>query len=286
MQIHALLGQGLESDDSGDSSSSGASQAAIASEPDSEGVLNPDGETHLVSMPPVLLVAAQRFMRDVSNPLVWVPLLNELTDDWESREITDVSILVAKLFFWHSVLHQPAVSLRDLLGGVDVGLHEMSFCVPNDNFLVCAVRNKLTPLKLQSMVSNMDAEWAFRGPGNSGVDSLLLLRRCDNTASGAHPVVAVCIQSKKRQAAVSMQSAKLREEAEKMLHIPGIDNLMVYVTDERQPIRLRAPGFLVPSSMVVVSNDCMPAYYSACIALLKSALSGAVPAKKKRARNA
>jgi len=289
LQIDALLGQGLGSGDSGDSSSSGASQAAIAaaSEPGSEGVLNPDSETHLVSMPPMLLVAAYRFMTAPSNRLVWVPLLNHLTDDWRTRELTDVSILVAKLLFWHDVLLQPVVSLRELLGGVDVGVHEMSFCVPNDNFSVCDVSSQLThSAELQSMVSNMDAQWAFRGPGNFGPDSWLLLRRSDDTASGSHPVVVVCIQSKKRQAASSMQSAKLGEEAEKMLYIPGVDNLMVYVTDQRRPIRRKAADFFVPTSMVVVGKDCLPAYYSACIALLKSALSGVMPPKKKRARDA
>jgi len=285
LQIDALLGQGLWSGDSGDSSSSGASQAAIAaaSEPGSEGVLNPDSETHLVSMPPVLLVAAYRFMKAPSNRLVWVPLLNHLTDDWRTRELTDVSILVAKLLFWHDVLLQPVVSLRELLGGIDVGVHEMSFCVPEGNFSVCDVSSQLThSAELQSMVNNMDAQWAFRGPGNFGPDSWLLLRRSDDTESESHPVVAIWIQSKKRQAVSSMQSAKLGEEAAKMLYIPGVDNLMVYVTDQRRPIRHKASAnFCVPTSMVLVGNDCLPAYYSACIALLKSALPGVMPPKKR-----
>jgi len=285
LQIDALLGQGLWSGDSGDSSSSGASQAAIAaaSEPGSEGVLNPDSETHLVSMPPVLLVAAYRFMKAPSNRLVWVPLLNHLTDDWRTRELTDVSILVAKLLFWHDVLLQPVVSLRELLGGIDVGVHEMSFCVPEGKFSVCDVSSQLThSAELQSMVNNMDAQWAFRGPGNFGPDSWLLLRRSDDTESESHPVVAIWIQSKKRQAVSSMQSAKLGEEAAKMLYIPGVDNLMVYVTDQRRPIRHKASAnFCVPTSMVLVGNDCLPAYYSACIALLKSALPGVMPPKKR-----
>ena len=285
MQIHALLGQGLWSGDSGDSSSSGASQAAAAaaSEPGSEGVLNPDSETHVVSMPPVLLVAAYRFMKAPSNRLVWIPLLNHLTDDWRNRELSDVSILVAKLLFWHDVLLQPVVSLRELLGGIDVGVHEMSFCVPEGNFRVWDVKHQLTqPAELQSMVNNMDAKWAFRGPGNVGLDSWLLLQRSDDTTSESHPVVAISIQSKKRQAASSMQSAKLGEEAAKMLRIPGVDNLMVYVTDQHQPMCPKtSASFCVPPSMVLVGNDCLPAYYSACIALLKGALSGVMPPKKR-----
>ena len=280
-----MLGQGLLSDGSGDSSSSGASQAAIAaaSEPGSEGVLNPDNETHLVSMPPVLLVAAYRLMRVPINRLVWVPLLNQLTDDWRNRELTDVSILVAKLLFWHDVLLQPVVSLRELLGGIDVGEYDMSFCVPEGNFAVYDVSSQLKESgSLQSLVNNMDAQWAFRGPGNFGPDSWLLLRRCDDTGSESHPVVAIWIQSKKRQAASGMQPAKLEEEAGKMLHIPGVNNLMLYVTNQHQPIRHKASAtFCVPTPMVLVDKDCLPAYYSACIALLKGALSGVVPHKKR-----
>ena len=158
----------------------------------------------------------------------------------------------------------------------------MSFCVPEGNSSVSDVSSQLTqPAELQSMVNNMDAQWAFRGPGNFGPDSWLLLRRSDATESELHPVVAIWIQSK-RQAASSMQSAKLGEEAAKMLHIPGVDNLMVYVTDKYQPTRHNVSArFCVPTSMVLVSNNCLPAYYSACIALLKGALSGVVPLKKR-----
>ncbi|KAL3160509.1 hypothetical protein ABBQ32_010814, partial [Trebouxia sp. C0010 RCD-2024] len=87
----------LESGDSGDSSSSNASQTPALGtaapqpgyEPGSEGMINPDAETHLISMPPVLLVAAYRFMAPINSRLVWVPLLNQLTDEWRQRELTD-----------------------------------------------------------------------------------------------------------------------------------------------------------------------------------------------------
>lgn len=288
MQINALLGQRLWSGDNEHSSSWGDSQAAgaTANEPDSEGLLHPDSETHLVSVPPLLLVAAYQCMNAPSNRLAWLPLLNRLSDDWRSRELTDVSILVAKLFFWHDVLLQPVVSLRELVGDINVGAHEMSLCVPEGNFAVCDVSSQLTqPAEVQSMVNNMDTQWAFQGPGNFCPDSWLLLRRSDATQSESHSVVAIWIQSKKRQAPSSMQSAKLGEEAAKMLHIPGVDNLMVYVTDQHQSVRQKASAnFCVPTSdsMVFVGNDCLPAYYSACVALLKGALSGVVPPKKRR----
>ena len=118
-----------------------------------------------------------------SERLVWVPLLNHLTDDWR-KELTDASILVAKLLLWHGVLLQLVVSLRELLGGINVGVHNMSFCVPEGNFSVCNVSSQLTQsAELQSMVDNMDAQWVFQGPGNLGPDSWLLLRRSDDIES-------------------------------------------------------------------------------------------------------
>ena len=92
--IESNTGEGLESGNSRDSSSSNAWQMQASSaaapgfdtgsEPGSEGVMNPDAdhEMHLILMPPVLLVAAYLFMAPVNNKLVWVLLPNQLTDEW------------------------------------------------------------------------------------------------------------------------------------------------------------------------------------------------------------
>lgn len=159
MQVDALLGQGLWSGDSGDSSRGGAAQAAVAaaSEPGSEGVLSFDSETHVVSMPPVPLVVAYQFMKDASSGLEWVPLLNHLIDAWQTQELTDAST-----YLWHDVLLQPDVSLRELLEIIDVAVHEMSFCVPKGKFSGWDVSSQPTQsAELQSMVNNTDAKWVF-----------------------------------------------------------------------------------------------------------------------------
>lgn len=47
----------------------------------------------------------------------------------------------------------------------------MSLCVPTDQFSDHDVRTHAemtVPAQLQHMVSNMDEEWAFWGPGNIG----------------------------------------------------------------------------------------------------------------------
>lgn len=156
----------------------------------------------------------------------------------------------------------------------------MSFRVPEGNFAVSDVNSQLTQsAELESMVNNMESQWAFRGPGNFGPDSWLLLQRSDDAESEAHPVVAIWIQSKKRQTASSMQSTQLVEEAAKMLHIPGVDNLMVYVTDQHRPTHHGA-NFCVPKT-VVVADACLPVFYTSCVALVKGALSGLMPPEKR-----
>ena len=252
-------------------------------------MINPDAEMHLVSLPPVLLVAAYRFMAPVLNRMVWVPLLNQLTDEWRQRELTDISVLVAKLLFWHDILHQHVVSLSALLGGIEVGEHEMSLYVPEGHFSVCEISSheEITgSAQLQKMVSNMDVQWAFRGPGNLGPDSWLLLQQChdDGSRSESSRIVLLNIQSKKRKAEACMQSGKLEEEVGKMLNIPGVDSLIVYVTDQRRPTRAKnVAQFVVPDSMVLVDRSSLPAYYSACVALLKTAVVS--PHRTKRARD-
>ncbi|KAL3155951.1 hypothetical protein ABBQ32_012944 [Trebouxia sp. C0010 RCD-2024] len=110
----------------------------------------------------------------------------------------------------------------------------MSLCVPEDHFSVCEVSSheELTaPAQLERMVNNMDVQWAFRGPGNLGPDSWLLLQRHDGNGSESGGIVMLCIQSKKRRAEACMQSGKLGEEAGKILHIQGVDSLMALYPD-------------------------------------------------------
>ena len=81
-----------------------------------------------------------------------------------------------------------------------------------------------------------------------------------------------------------MQPGELGVEAGKMLHIPGVDSLMVYVTDQHRPIQARKKAkFVVPESMVVVDRNSLPAYYSACVAMLKTAI--VCPSRTNRARD-
>lgn len=68
-----------------------------------------------------------------------------------------------------------------------------------------------------------------------------------------------------------------------MLHIPGVDSLMVYVTDQHRPVHAKAAArFVVPDNMMVDSKS-LPTYYSACVAMVKSIIVS--PHRNKRVRD-
>lgn len=89
----------------------------------------------------------------------------------------------------------------------------------------------------------MNMVWAFHGPSNLGPNSWLLLLRND-VESG---VILLSIQSKKCTAETCMQPGKLVEETRKMLHIPGFDNMMIYITEHRPLHGELAAKFPVPN---------------------------------------
>ena len=67
----------------------------------------------------------------------------------------------------------------------------------------------MVPAQLQKMVSNMDVQWAFLGPGNLGPDSWLLLQRGGGTGSESCRIVLLSIQSKTYKAEACIHSGKL-----------------------------------------------------------------------------
>lgn len=68
-----------------------------------------------------------------------------------------------------------------------------------------------------------------------------------------------------------------------MLHIPGLDNMMIYITYEHQPIHGElAAKFAVPNLTVVGDNNALPVYYSACVAMLRTAIGSHQRPKRMR----
>lgn len=236
-------------------------------------------------MPPVLLLTAYRYMQGLKRELVWVPLLNQMTDQWRDRELTDVSILVARLLFWRIVFHRSVISLKQLLGGMDVGEHNFDLCVPKTHFHVFDVKThaELTDqAQLAQMAANMDRRWAYQGPGNRGPDSWIILQPNGNKQATSGIVVLV-VQSKKRSSEESLQSQQLGDEAGKMLRIPGTESLLLYVSDQHRPCQgVATSSFDVPKNTVLVDAKWHSNYYGHKIKLLKKALASPHGVKRPR----
>ena len=167
--------------------------------------------------------------------LAWVQLLKELTCEWQDQELTDVSILVARLFFRRETLSQPMVCLSDLMG-THVGDHDIYVCVPESHFSICEMSRHDepgSPAQLQQAVREIDNHWAFHGTGNFGVDGWLLLQCSSGRASESGRVVLLVIRRHPRSAEAFMQSASgalaLGAGSCRELHIPDVDNVTVYV---------------------------------------------------------
>lgn len=240
----ANVGEGLQPYNSGDDSSkyptlllSKAAAEWHAEACAEGGDINPDSLAHFVTMPPVLLLTAYRFMQGAKHELVWMPLLTQMTGEWCDWELTDVSILVARLFFWHNVFRQSVISLEQLLGGMDVGEHNIELCVPNSHFHVFDIKShvELTDhAQLAPTAATMDRRWAYQGPGSPGPDSWIILQQGGENEQSTSGVVVLVVQSKKCPPEESLQSQQLCAEASKILRIPGAESLMLYVSDQHR----------------------------------------------------
>ena len=257
---------------------SGVSTGRRASTDDDDvndpGSTNPDAGEQQVSMPPLLMIAAYRYMEVGKQGMVFVPLLQHLADNWQDRELTDVSVLVAKLFLWRHVMNQDTVQLSELLGGIELGMSDTEFCMPTSDYEVHKVGEQLSSVEFEQLLQNAECRWAFIGPQNYLSDSWLLLRRAAD-----HTLVVVYLQSKNRQRPEAMQYRKLVEEAAKRWDVSGVEDVMLYVTDQHLPRLSARRPFQAPQKMILIEPADHERFYGACASLLE-----APPTTKRRRR--
>ena len=258
----AVTGGPLETGGNGD----GTGRRASTDDDDvnDPGSTNPDAGEQQVSMPALLMIAAHRYMEAKQHGMVLVPLLQHLADSWQDRELTDVSVLVAKLFLWRHVMEEATVYVSELLGGIQLGLSDMEVCVPTSNFAVHKVSEQLTSAEFGQQLQNADCRWAFIGPGNHLADSWLLLRQAADQT-----LLVVYLQSKKRQTREAMQYGELVKEAAKRWDVPGVEHVMLYVTDQHVPRPSASKPFEAPPRMVLITPADHVRFYGVCASLLK-----------------
>lgn len=181
--------------------------------PDVLGTSIPDYEKgSIVHMPPMLFMAAHKCCDDkwlatARDFPVWVPLLNSLPDSWRDQEVLDCGAMVFKLQLMCTLLKQKDCQLSDLFPGVRGSrLGDTKVRVPEDDFVVLDAREHLDDAEFLHLVRSATTKlnWAWRGPGNKGADSWIIL----STPGGGFLVLIV--QSKKVVDAPLLKDSTLR----------------------------------------------------------------------------
>lgn len=178
----------LVSEGSGDSNTSSVA---------TEGSNRPDEVMVLISTCGLLVAAAFRFLHVDGHPMPSLPLLQQLADEWQQRELSDVAFLVSRLFLLRNVIGKTEVTLRQLLGGLpDRQVPHFHLHIPADRFCVVHLNQQLDEdAFVEELLPDMDKQWAFQGPGNEDKpDSWLLLKQV-----GSGKPLLLSIQSKVRK---------------------------------------------------------------------------------------
>ena len=220
----------------------------------------------IMDMPSLLLVDAHRPMNHSASPLAPQPL-----DAWPDCGRADIVALMARLWLLNKVVKQPTVQLSGLLGGIDVGAHEVTLRVPNSGFELEHISWQVDAEELANEADNVDTTWAYHAPANAAAGSWLLLR---SEADGA----VVCIQLKSRRQ--TQPQTHLPVQAEHMLRGQDLRHVLVVVTNYDEPMQRQAfySRLLFPFSFrsdprVLITPGQHEQYFGACRYLLTSALA-------------
>lgn len=128
-----------------------------------EGSNCPDEVTVLVSTCGLLVAAAFRILPVDGHPLPFLPLMQQLADEWQQREHSDVAFLVSRLFLLRNVIGKTTIQLGQLLGGLpDRAVPQFHLHIPADRFCVVHLDQQLDEHAfVKKLLPSMDEEWAF-----------------------------------------------------------------------------------------------------------------------------
>jgi hypothetical protein len=248
------------------------------------GRANPDEGEFPINMVPLVFVAAVRYKSFTGPPPVFIPLLNQLSDEWRRHEVTGCSMLVAKLFLMKHIMGRETVWLSELLGSIDLaidlGSNNFLVDIPDGNFNLhhldkhvlvhmAILQVHLKDGLFQLLVDRLEesGQWAFVGPKNYGPDSWLLL-----VEHGSGRLRMLHLQSKARSNPEAFNEAGLQAESAKRWEVSEPDSLMLYVTDQHAPKRCRAQLSILHKPVVIRSAD-LDKYYSYCMSFIKASVA-------------
>lgn len=176
----------------------------------------PDDQNDKIVRLPLLLGAGLANHLEVDlERLEAVPLIRRLNDDWRSREITDLSIIVLRILVLRQILHVDKISISDLYPGLkDSQFADRIVKVPKTGFRVQSKGKQLSAQQFAELLNDPDrADFAFIGPGNKGADSWIFLEFADDCP---HRYLIIQFESKSRQGPENISQEKVKAEFRKM----------------------------------------------------------------------
>jgi len=223
-----------------------------------------------LSMPPLLLVAADMFYEVGSAGALPMPLASEA---W-SASTADIAVLMARLWLLHTVFKQPTVRLSQLLGGVDVGTHEVVLRVPTSGLVLGHIRWQMERADFEIVARRVDTSWAYLRLKNADIDSWLFLR-----SEPTGQIVFIQLQRMRQQHARALSADHAEPRARRMVWVRGLQHVLLVVTDQRKPVRRSSWMRLLSVSgpghepAILVTPELHKLFYSGCRNLLLSALA-------------
>lgn len=151
-------------------------------------------------MAPLMLAALQRKLESTSQPLIGVPLLENLQDDWRATEETDAAIVALRMQLYRQVFEWKSILLQQLHPGFCSTGCDVRVLLPTGGYSIRRHEGKrmnLADFRKTVAEATKSGGWMHLGPGNSGpADSWLVLSECDEVETLTGRKVVLHIQSK------------------------------------------------------------------------------------------
>lgn len=191
---------------------------------------SPDQQSNQVVSLPMLLGAAAASALEVDfERMAAVPLLDRISDDWRSREVTDCSLIVLRLMVLRKVLHVDKIRLGELYPFLESSRYSQQMIkVPEKGFEIAAQGTQLSHKEFSQLLKDPKRQaFAYVGPGNYKSDSWVFLKLSDGRW------LVLQFESKKRKPGTTISAAEVDAEFSKTFRLPT-DSLGInlYVTDQ------------------------------------------------------
>ncbi len=228
----------------------------------------------MVDMPALLLIAADRSAEVGWAGRLPMRLASRVTGASPACGLTDAALLMTRLWLLNTIIRQPTVRLSQLLGGIDVGPHEVVLRVPSSGFTHHHISHQVDQAEFAAQTARVDMAWAYMGPTTADVSSWLYLR-----SESEGKLVSIQLQSREQMRLRSLSPASMEPNGRRMFWVRGLQHVLLVVTDhhkvKRQSSWLRLLTLAGPryDPAIVITPELHRTFYGGCKYLVLSVLA-------------